>query len=81
MLLYSICFEKLKASELSPTQLGELQDLLGAFREIFVVPIILPPTREHDHKIPLVHGAKPPNIQPYHYDLLQKIEIETSWVH
>lgn len=70
--------EKLEASDLTQSQLQELQCLLGQFEEIFVLPSKPPPFRVHDHHIPLVLGAKPPNIRPYHYGPLQKTEIEKT---
>ncbi|CAN6547867.1 unnamed protein product [Malus baccata var. baccata] len=35
-------------------------------------------SQDHDHHIPLVQGAKPPSIRPYHYGSLQKNEIEKA---
>lgn len=64
--------EKIEASDLTQSQLQELQCLLENFEEIFVLPSKSPPSRAHDHQIPLVPGAKPPNIRPYHYGPLQK---------
>lgn len=52
---------------------GCIGAILGIF---FQAPTTLPPHREYDHHIPLVQGAKPPNIRPYHYGSLQKNEIE-----
>lgn len=48
------------------------------FEKVFAVPTTLPPPRDHDHKIPLIPGAKPPNIRPYHYGPIQKSEIEKA---
>lgn len=64
MLLYSMHSGKLEASDLTTQQLGELQEVLGEFEEIFVIPSELPPPREHDHKISLMPGAKPPISNP-----------------
>lgn len=66
----------LESYDLSTEQLHELLQVLGQFDDIFQVPTKLPPPRAHDHHIPLVQGAKPPNIRPYHYGPLQKTEIE-----
>lgn len=66
LILYSIKSQKLEASNLNPMQLQELQALLQRFELVFTLPITLPPYRIHDHQIPLVPGAKPPNIKPYH---------------
>jgi len=68
----------LESYDLSTEQLHELLQVLGQFDDIFQVPTKLPPPRAHDHHIPLVQGAKPPNIRPYHYGPLQKIEIENA---
>ncbi|XP_068338866.1 uncharacterized protein [Pyrus communis] len=46
--------------------------------DIFVLPSKLPPSQGHDHHIPLVAGAKPPNLRPYHYGPMQKSEIEQA---
>lgn len=59
--------KRLEACDLNLEQLHELQTLLGHFEEIFVLPYKLPPSRSHDHYIPLILGSKPPNIRPCHY--------------
>lgn len=66
----------MEASDLSPQQLGELQELLHKFEGVFMVPTTLPPPRTYDHQIPLLPGFKPPSIRPYHYGPVQKDEIE-----
>ncbi|KAM2757400.1 hypothetical protein PS2_019155 [Malus domestica] len=76
--LYSLENTKLEASDLNFHQLQELQGLLGEFDNIFVVPTKLPPLRSHDHSIALAPGAKPPNLRPYHYGLIQKTKIEKA---
>lgn len=50
--------------------------LLDEFAHIFDEPKGLPPSRIFDHAIPLLPGAKPVNLRPYHYNLAQKDEIE-----
>jgi hypothetical protein len=40
------------------------------------IPKGLPPTRNHDHVIHLIHVSVPPNIRPYIYPYSQKSEIE-----
>lgn len=52
---------------LTTSQQEELQAILDEFEAAFLIPTYLPPTREHDHKIPLIAGARPLSIQPYHY--------------
>lgn len=69
--------DKLEASDLSPQQLLELLGVLGQF-EVFRTPTTLPPPQAHDRHIPLLPGSKPPSIRPYHYGLMQKIEIERA---
>ncbi|KAM1563253.1 hypothetical protein ACFX15_037114 [Malus domestica] len=78
LFLYSIKNGKVAACDLSGEQLHDLQKLLGDFEEIFFRPTKLPPHRTHNHHIPLVQEAKPPNIRPYHYGPLQKTEIEKA---
>ncbi|KAM1902895.1 hypothetical protein ACFX13_040481 [Malus domestica] len=78
LFLYSMEGQFLHHFALSPQQSHELTELLGAFEDIFVLPSKLPPSRGHDHHIPLVPGAKPPNLRPYHYGLMQKTEIERT---
>lgn len=53
--------------------------MLGNFDALFVIPSHPPPSRLHDHHILLVPGAKPSNIRPYHYSLLQNDEIERAF--
>ncbi|CAL2271884.1 unnamed protein product [Prunus armeniaca] len=62
--------------DLSSPQQHELQALLDSFSAVFGTPTTLPPVREHDHRIPLISGCKPPSIRPYAYGPLQKSEIE-----
>ncbi|XP_020415503.1 uncharacterized protein LOC109948019 [Prunus persica] len=62
--------------DLSSPQQHELQALLDYFSAVFGTPTILPPVREHDHRIPLISGLKPPSIRPYAYGPLQKSKIE-----
>jgi hypothetical protein len=54
----------------------ELQQLLEAFRDLFEEPQGLPPMPCHDHKLPLIQGSSPVNVQPYRYPHYQKNEIE-----
>ena len=78
LLLYSMASDKIEASDLTPLQLQQLQSVLVQFEDVFAVHVALPPPRDHDHQIPLILGAKPPNIRPYHYGPLQKSEIEKA---
>ncbi|XP_071906018.1 uncharacterized protein [Coffea arabica] len=55
---------------------NSLTELLAAYEDIFSDPITLPPSRTHDHKIPLKTEARPFKIAPYRYPHSQKTEIE-----
>lgn len=78
LLLYSMETQPILVNdfELSPAQSTQLNKLLADFESLFVLPSQLPLSRSHDHHIPLLPGAKPPNIRPYHYGPLAKNEIE-----
>ncbi|CAN6677986.1 unnamed protein product [Malus baccata var. baccata] len=78
ILLYSMETQPVLVSdfELSPAHSTQLHALLADFESLFVLPSQLPPSRSHDHHIPLLACAKPPNIRPYHYGPLAKNEIE-----
>ena len=54
----------------------EIQQLLDEFPHLFQEPNSLPPARAQDHEIPLMQGAQPFKIRPYHYNPQQKDEIE-----
>jgi len=58
--------------DLSP----EIKQLLTDFEVVFSTPTKLPPSRECDHTIPLVAGARPVNVRPYRYPPALKDEIE-----
>ena len=53
-----------------------LEGLLTEFNSVFEPPAGLPPSRFHDHAIPLKEGADPPNLRPYRFPHSQKNEIE-----
>ena len=53
-----------------------LESLLTEFHDIFNKPEGLPPQRTCDHSIPLLPGAKPPNIRPYRMSHSQKNLVE-----
>nr|GEU73192.1 putative mitochondrial protein [Tanacetum cinerariifolium] len=55
----------------------ELQSLLEEFKDVFVIPIDLPPKRSSDHNIPLKDESNMVNIRPYKYPPNQKDVIET----
>ncbi|KAG6518817.1 hypothetical protein ZIOFF_022298 [Zingiber officinale] len=50
----------------------ELEILLSKFSMIFAEPKGLPPSRSHDHRIPLIPGSAPANVRPYRYPYIQK---------
>ncbi|KAG6484232.1 hypothetical protein ZIOFF_061027 [Zingiber officinale] len=54
----------------------ELETLLSKFSMIFAEPKGLPPSRSHDHRIPLIPGSAPANVRPYRYPYIQKEVIE-----
>ncbi|GAB4836211.1 hypothetical protein Ancab_039524 [Ancistrocladus abbreviatus] len=53
-----------------------LRKLLQTFAELFQAPTHLPPSRTHDHTIPLLEGTSHINVRPYRYPTLQKDVIE-----
>jgi hypothetical protein len=55
----------------------EIQALLQEYQVIFSDQMGLPPQRSCDHHIPLIEGAKPPNIRPYRLPHNQKDEVES----
>ncbi|GJV06396.1 gypsy/ty3 retroelement polyprotein [Tanacetum coccineum] len=54
-----------------------LQEVIKSFKDVFEVPKQLPPTRSHDHRIPLLFGTQLINIRPYRHPLVQKDAIES----
>ncbi|XP_026415231.1 uncharacterized protein LOC113310676 [Papaver somniferum] len=69
--LFSISGEEKQS--LSPPS---LQPLLDSFKSIFQEPTHLPPTRSHDHHIPLQPLSSPPNQRPYRIPFIQKYVVE-----
>ncbi|KAB2625792.1 hypothetical protein D8674_017452 [Pyrus ussuriensis x Pyrus communis] len=65
-----------QSQHLTKLQLQELHVPLEEFEVLFSTPSTLPPSRIHDHRIPLMEGSKPPNSKPYRYGPVQKTEIE-----
>ena len=59
-------------SSISP----DILKFLDNHSKVFETPKGLPPIRDHDHAIHLILGSVPPNIKPYKYPYVQKIEIE-----
>jgi hypothetical protein len=56
----------------------EIQHLLEEYADVFEDPRTLPPSRFHDHHIPLLPNAVPVNSKPYRYSPLHKDEIENQ---
>ncbi|WVZ21224.1 hypothetical protein V8G54_008546 [Vigna mungo] len=54
----------------------ELVALLNKYHVVFEPPTALPPSRSHDHSIPLLEGSLPVKVKPYRYPHSQKEEIE-----
>jgi len=50
----------------------EIQYILDFFPAVFTEPYGLPPTRPHDHRIPLLPNTHPINVKPYCYPHSQK---------
>ena len=50
--------------------------MLNEYADLFLEPTILPPYREHDHRILLKPDAKPVNVRPYKHSPIQKDLIE-----
>ncbi|WVZ02924.1 hypothetical protein V8G54_023730 [Vigna mungo] len=63
--------------ELPPNLSPKLVLLLQNYAHVFKMPSGLPPTREHDHSIPLMEGAQPVKIKPYRYPHSQEAQIES----
>jgi hypothetical protein len=53
-----------------------LDELLGAFVDIFAEPTGLLPARGHDHRIILKPDASPVAVRPYRYPVAHKNELE-----
>ncbi|XP_039023154.1 uncharacterized protein LOC120155744 [Hibiscus syriacus] len=68
-----VFFNMCEDSKITPTA---IQPLLDQYHSIFVEPKGLPPTRNHDHAIPLKPEATPINLRPYRFPYNQKAEIE-----
>ncbi|CAJ2662565.1 unnamed protein product [Trifolium pratense] len=80
------CFtvQWLKSTEITdifkdfPTNIEpEIAILLHTYKDLFNTPSALPPSRSHNHTIPLIEGANPVKVKPYRYPHSQKEQIET----
>lgn len=54
----------------------KIQQVLQSYQDVFAEPKDLPPSRNCDHKIPLIEGAQPINLRPYRYNPELKDELE-----
>ncbi|XP_026452801.1 uncharacterized protein LOC113353408 [Papaver somniferum] len=54
----------------------EIQQLISTYSDIFETLVSLPPSRQHEHHIPLLLDYSPVNVRPYRYPHFQKNEIE-----
>jgi hypothetical protein len=64
------------AKNLNKEEKAALQQLLHLYQDVFIPLVGLPPSRSHDHTIPLKEGAQPVNLRPYRYSSLQKDTVE-----
>lgn len=72
-----LCLIQADTPELPATTLPPaVQSLVTEFASLFVPLSGLPPSRHCDHAIPLIPGAQPVFVRPYHYAPLLKNEIE-----
>lgn len=62
-----LAFENYNIPMLQGSDDKELQPLLEEFREIFQELIGLPPSRSHNHHVPLQSGSRPVCCKPYRY--------------
>lgn len=72
---------QIKAVENSPVTTGmavspPIQEVLNDYTDVFTEPTGLPPSRNHDHKIPLKPDSHPVNTNPYKCPYVHKQEIE-----
>jgi hypothetical protein len=70
--LYSLNLPENENQELN----DDITILLQQYGDVFLEPTDLPPSRECDHRIPLVAGATPPQMRPYRIPHKQKDELE-----
>ena len=59
-----------------PDTPSDLLQVLYQYTSIFQVPTGLPPSRRHDHSIPLREGVSTISVKLYRYPFVQKYEIE-----
>ena len=62
--------------DLLPPPPSDMLALLRKYISVFHKPHGLPPSRSHDHAIPLLPGVSPMKVRPYRYPFSYKTEIE-----
>jgi hypothetical protein len=55
-----------------------VEHLIDKYSMVFALPHGLPPTRDCDHQISLILGARPVQMWPYRYTLVPQNEIESQ---
>lgn len=79
--LHTLLFHHQPSTPITPTRQPHpnttIEALQHQYKNLFDPPHELPPTRPHDHHIPLLLNTKPVNVKPYHYPYYQK-EIMTN---
>lgn len=70
------CHLKYDPSIQAPQEIKEIKEVLDKFQKSFRKPTELPPDRTTDHRITLITGAQPVNVNSYRYPYFQKNEIE-----
>jgi hypothetical protein len=75
--LYSVELSDSENTELN----ADIEALLQQFGDVFAEPTKLPPSRDCDHRIPLVDNATPPQVRPYRIPHKQKDELEKQIRH
>lgn len=75
-ILHVIQLNAVDVQTVSPELPPEVSHLLQQFASLFEEPKGIPPSRPGDHQIPLLHGAQPFRLRPYHYNPAQKDDIE-----
>jgi Retroviral aspartyl protease len=54
----------------------KVQSVLDKFKDLFLEPTSLPPSRSCDHQINLIPSSKTINLRPYRFSHFQKLELE-----
>ena len=64
------------APDVPPSHSPQVEQVLQQYQTVFIDPKALPPSRAHDHHIPLLPNTTQMNSRPYRYSPLHKTEIE-----